>query len=236
MPALSQRIREDELMDQPGLNPTDHQRALSGLSRVNWWSRTPGYLWRGMKPLIQKHGLERIRILDLACGAGDVSRGLYRCAQRSGVPLTVHGWDKSPTAVQYAELQAKRLGLSDVSFFVRDVIRDPIDEPYDVVICTLFLHHLKTEEILPFLQKMKSAAKHAVLVDDLRRTHWGYTLAWLGTRALTRSPIVHTDGPMSVQAALSVQEIQTLADSAGMQTAAIHTHWPQRFLLRWERT
>ena len=232
---LTARVIEDELMDQPGLDGFVHRHALSGLGRVNWWSGTSSYLWQALERLAQRRGLQHVRILDLACGGGDVSLDLARRAAQSQLSVTVHGWDRSPTAVQVAESRADRQRLSDTRFFVRDAVVDPIEEPYDLLISTLFLHHLETAEIAPFLQKMTSAAQHAVFVDDLRRTRWGYSLAWLGTRILTRSSIVHIDGPASVHAALSVAEIEGLAQSAGLGMATIRCHWPQRFLLTWER-
>jgi hypothetical protein len=101
--------------------------------------------------------------------------------------------------------------------------------------CTLFLHHLSHDEGLHLLQKMRNAARRAVLIDDLRRTRRGYALAWLGCHLLTRSPIVRVDGPMSVQAAYTVAEARQLASEASFVGAAITTHWPQRFLLQWVR-
>lgn len=235
MNAFSQRICEAELMDQPGLNPADHERALSGLGRVNRWSGTGGYLWRALHGLVERRGLKRIRVLDLACGSGDVSLSLAKRAVHAGLPLTLHGWDKSPVAVGFAEANAETQGIADAKYFVRDVLRDPIEECYDVVMCTLFLHHLDTAEIAPFMRKMAAAALHAVMIDDLRRTPWGYTLAWVGTRILSRSHIVHADGPMSVRAAFHLDEIRTLTESAGLAGCTIGRHWPQRFLLTWER-
>ena len=128
-------------MDQPGLNPHDHQRALSGLGRVNSWSGTAGHVWRALSRLARERRLERIRVLDLACGAGDVSLNLAKRARQSGMPLTLHGWDKSPVAVQFAESSARKQNIANAEFFARDVLRDPIEQHYDVVICTLFLHH-----------------------------------------------------------------------------------------------
>ena len=42
------------------------------------------------------------------------------------------------------------------------------------------------------------------------------------------SPIVHVDGPRSVEAAFAVGEISSLASRGGMDGAVITHHWPQR--------
>jgi hypothetical protein len=92
------------------------------------------------------------------------------------------------------------------------------------------LHETDAERLL---RNMAAAARRAVLVDDLLRSRTGYLLAWLGSRLFTTSPIVHTDGPLSVRAAFSVDEARALAERAGLTGAQFHRHWPQRFLLSW---
>ena len=64
-------------------------------------------------------------------------------------------------------------------------------------------------------------------------TRHGRHLVEEGSRLLTRSPIVHVDGPLSVRAAFTVAEARQLAERAGLSGATIRRHWPQRFLLSW---
>ena len=229
---LSRRHREDEIMDQPGLDAIEDQAALSGLGRVNWWSRTAGQIWSLLEELRRDRKLNHLRVLDLACGGGDVTLALARRARSARIPLTVHGCDRSPTAVAYATERCERVGLQNVEFFERDVLNDPIEQTYDVIVCTLFLHHLEQDQAESLLRKM-SAAEQAVVVDDLCRSRFGYLLAWFGTRILTRSPVVHTDGPLSVRAAFTTDEIAVMARTAGLEGATIRRHWPERFSLMW---
>ena len=56
-----------------------------------------------------------------------------------------------------------------------------------------------------------------------------------GLRILTRSPIVHVDGPLSVRAGFQPGEVLDMADRAGLRGARITRHWPQRLLLSWRR-
>jgi hypothetical protein len=101
--------------------------------------------------------------------------------------------------------------------------------------CSLFLHHLSDGDARDLLGKMAQATTRLVLVNDLRRTQLGYALAWWGGRLITRSPIVHVDGPLSVAAAFTTAEALAMAEQSGLGGATIAHRWPQRFLLRWER-
>ncbi len=235
MSAFSQRVLEAELMDQPGLDERLHRRALSGLRRLNWWSSIGDYLWSAISARIPAERLNRLRILDLACGGGDVALDLVRRCQNAGASVTLDGWDKSPTAVAYATERAARLGFKSVTFLQHDVLQDPIPCKYDAVLSTLFLHHLPTADVVTLLRRMREASDQLVVVDDLRRTRLGYWLAWGGCRLLSRSPVVHADGPMSVRAAFSIAELRALAEQAGLTGASFKPHWPQRCLLTWER-
>ena len=143
--------------------------------------------------------------------------------------------DISGTAVATAGQQAAEAGTATVTFHQCDVLHDPFPLPqYDVVMNSLFLHHLDEPQVVRVLQRMAAAARQRIIIDDLRRTRLGYFLAWTGCRLLSRSPIVHFDGPVSVEGAFTDAEILQLAAQAGLQSARLQRHWPQRFLLTWQ--
>lgn len=230
---LSRRQRQAELMDDPALDVDRHRQALDGLRRVNQISRTARVLW----PILAKTptGEAPLRILDLASGGGDLAVSLARQAEMAGRPCVIEGWDISPTAVTMAQTAALAAGLNDVTFRVKDALRHAIPQNFDAVLCTLFLHHLSNQGVVRLLRKMCDATNHLVLADDLRRTRLGYWAAWVGCRLLSRSPIVHVDGPRSVQGAFTEGEVQELARAAGLEGAIVRRHWPQRFLLTWRK-
>ncbi len=121
----------------------------------------------------------------------------------------------------------------DVPFFQLDALNDPLPEGFDVVTCSLFLHHLSEEQAVRLLRKMADAARSTILVNDLSRSRLGYALAWTGCRLLSRSPIVHHDGPASVRAAFNLAEARDLAERAGLERVSLSRRWPRRFLLSW---
>lgn len=240
MAFLSERQCEPELMDQPGLAATEHRRALAALRRINWFSRSNGELWNQLQRLVKDRDLQDcnqnqpLRVLDIACGGGDVAIRLATRAKRRGLHITIHACDISKTALSVAADAARRARLTNMEFFQLDVLNESIPNGYDVLMCSLFLHHLSDADGQRVVGAMSRAAQKAVLIDDLLRTKLGYALCWIGCRILTRSRIVRVDGPLSIRAAYSLPELERLIDNCGLHGATIKRHWPERFLLAWE--
>lgn len=222
-------------MDDPALSQPLHREALRGLSRIHRCSGTVRHLW----PAIARYARQRrdpaqpIRLLDVACGGGDVLLGLWQRAQRSGIALEPHGCDISPLARQVATERAAQLGVK-LNLFHHDIVAAPPPDSYDIILCTLFLHHLAPADGEVVLRRLATATK-LLIVDDLVRSRWGLLLATWGTRVLSRSPVVHVDGPLSVRGALTPGELRELAARAGLAGATVHRHRPARMQLLWSR-
>ena len=232
-PGLRQRHLQGEIMDQPDLDPGRHDLALRGLARVNRWSNASRILWRPLAELARETG-STLRVLDLATGGGDVPLTLWRRAKRAGLPIQVDGCDVSLRAVDFARRQAESQG-ADVRFFELDALTDELPDGYDVVVCSLFLHHLDDCQAERLLRHMAAAAKKMFLVNDLVRSLASLLVTYVGTRALSWSDVVHTDGPLSVRAAFTVNEVRELARRAQLDRAVIRRHWPFRYSLTWRR-
>jgi SAM-dependent methyltransferase len=219
-------------MDSPALDGARHLLALDALARVNAVSLSAGRVWREVERL-GRRGVNPVRVLDVACGGGDVLHAVARRAIRHGIPVELHGCDVSATALE----RARALGgdAPCVSFHELDVLRDPISAGYDVLCSSLFLHHLTREEAIRLLGTMAGAAREVVIVQDLRRTRLGYIQAWIALGVLTRSDVARHDGLVSVAAAFTMEEARELCRDTGLEGAEVRRCWPQRFTLRWER-
>ncbi|MBN9120493.1 MAG: methyltransferase domain-containing protein [Planctomycetes bacterium] len=227
---LRTRARIPELMDDPALDPAEHRRALAGLARLNRVSDSSGVLWPAIAKLARE--LNRtVRVLDVATGSGDVPRKLLARAKRAGIALDVSGCDVSPTAIAEAAREP-----SAARFFVHDALRDRLPTGFDVVTCSLFLHHLGEDDAVALLTNMEGAAGRMILVNDLWRTRFNYCAVWLACRLLTRSRVVRFDGPASVRSAFTPAEALALAERAGLDGATVRGAFPCRFLLSWSRT
>jgi 2-polyprenyl-3-methyl-5-hydroxy-6-metoxy-1,4-benzoquinol methylase len=236
--SLRERRLQAEIMDRPGLDPGEHHQALDGIARINLVSSSSLILWPPIRDLCRarrRSGDDRpVRVLDIATGGGDVPARLWRRAKRKGLAVEMAGCDVSPLAVEHARQTAARL-KADVSFFPLDVLTEPIPTGYDVVACSLFLHHLTEDQAVIVLQKMREAAGTLALVNDLARGRLGWWAALIGTRLLTRSAMVHFDGVVSVEGAFTPEEALAVARKAGWDGVVVERKFPFRFLLSWRR-
>lgn len=230
-----QRERIPEWMDDAALDPAQHRQALRGLARLNRFSGSAEILWPRIAQLAHAQRQGTIRILDIATGSGDIPMRLAAKAHRAGFHhVEFHGCDISPVAVETATHAAAQAQLP-VTFFSHDILAEPLAQSFDIVICSLFLHHLDQTDALLLLQRMRDATSRLLMVNDLVRSPWNYALVWLTSRMLSRSPVVHFDGPASVRSAFTLAEARTLAEEAGLSGVRVHDRFPCRFLLVWSR-
>lgn len=227
------RRLQPEWMDEPGLDPSLHRAALRGLSRINRVSRTAATLFVEVERIARERPGAPLRVLDVACGGSEVTRDLARLAARKRLPIRFDGCDISETALEYARSATASSGV-DVGYIRCDVLRDSLPAGYDCLVSSLFLHHLGRDDVSGLLSRMAAAAR-AVVVSDLLRSRGAYVMAHVATRLLSRSPVVHVDGPRSVRAAFTLEEMRDLCEEAGMVGVVLRPVWPKRFILTWKR-
>lgn len=92
------------------------------------WGKFAGQYVSLISQLLNERGINRAKILDLACGTGNLAVEL---ANRSHL---VHGIDISPQMI--AITNSKSTGLSNVSFEVQDMTRFCVDDKFNIATCT----------------------------------------------------------------------------------------------------
>ena len=149
---------------------------------------TPGDDRSGTARLILPDDLRGQSFLDVGCEIG------YFCfeAARRGAQRVV-GLDLDADTVRKARLLAECLGLTNVEFRHFDLERDPLDEPFDHVICLNVLHHLKNP--IAAMEKLTAATRRRLSLELVgfgkhdRKKLGG--LSWLASRLLGRYPILY---------------------------------------------
>ena len=231
--ALRSRSLQSERMDDPRLDPESFIGSLRGLRRVNIATGSARILWPELSRAAKDNG-RTLRVLDIACGGGDVPLTLARRFAATRTPVEICGCDINPVAVRHAAEQAERIGVP-ATFFRFDALNDKVPKDYDVIMASLFLHHLCESEAVEFLASASKATKRLLLVHDLVRSRAGLLLAQVGVRALLCNHICRQDGPRSVEGAFTIPEARQLAKDAGLRDASVEPRFPFRFLMKWQR-
>ncbi len=221
-------------MDDPGLDGSAHRKALSGLARLNRLSLTAATIWSELTRLTSSNRGGMVRVLDLACGGGDITRCLAKLAVQSELSFQFDGCDVSARAVSIAAEAADREKL-DCRFFQFDVCDGFLPEGYDYYVSSLFLHHLTENQVVELLHRVSQSVGRGCVLADLDRTTAGLLLAWLIPRLVTFSPVVHGDAVRSVRAAFAFDEMEALAQRAGLNRAQLARRWPCRWVLSWQK-
>ena len=155
---------------------------------------------------------ERWRILDLATGSGDIPRLVIDLARKNGVTADLDAVEQQASTLEIA--RSLSADYPEINFVQGDILTFEA-EPYDLVLCTLALHHFSEDSAVRILQRCRALSKRYVLVSDLER---GF-VATIGVRLLTalifREPMTKVDARLSAERAFSFEEFGSLARRAG---------------------
>lgn len=91
-----------------------------------------GQLTEGILPLaddVPDRLTRGVRVTDIGCGTGHAVNLMARAFPRS----TFTGYDIAADAIDQARAEAERWGLRNAGFEVRDILRLPVEPPFDVV-------------------------------------------------------------------------------------------------------
>jgi SAM-dependent methyltransferase len=196
-----------EMMDRPQPVSLELERNLQHLRQLNRWFGSYRLVLKIMRRWI-KPGT-RLRVVDLATGSGDIARLLVDFARKIGARIKVDAVDQQPATLEIAmKLSA---GYPEISFHEADILEWDCAEGYEIVLCSLVLHHFNDDDAVKILRRCCALSKRLVLVSDLRR---GFLLR-AGVHVLTalifREPMTRFDARLSAQRAFSFSEMRQLA-------------------------
>jgi ubiquinone/menaquinone biosynthesis C-methylase UbiE len=218
------RSSEPELMDGPLRDPAELAANLRDIRRVNKLLGGTSIVLRHLPALLDTvPSGQTAEILDLATGSADIPLAIAAWARRHDRAAAITASDFSPEILAVARGQIDNHPEITLSQYdARDV---PLpDGRFDVVLCSLSLHHFEPEDAVRVLREMRRLARVGFVVNDLRRSRLGYLAAWLAARVTTGNRLTRNDAPLSVRRAYTPEELGELLHRAGISNARITTH------------
>ncbi len=200
-------------MDRPDAAPEDLEAALRSLRGLNRYFGSHRVVSIFLQRWVQRG--DRLRVLDLATGSADIPRLVADHARKVGAAVEIVAVDFQPKTLEIA----RRLSANYPEITCRqgDVLTFREGAPFDLVICSLALHHFSEEDAVRLLQRCRELSRKFVLVSDLRRGMVGIVGVYLLTLLIFRDRMTRQDGRASVQRAFTRREMQELARRAGWE-------------------
>lgn len=210
------RVVVPELLDEDRGSAAEVQDSLADLRMLNRYFGGANTTTALLQRVARRVGSNRLSFLDVAGASGDVAEAARVSLARDGIALEATLLDRAPTHLPAGPGVAAVTGSAFQLPFR--------GEAFDVVGSSLFLHHLEPAEVTRFLAEAMRVARHAVIVNDLRRSR----LHWLMTKAggaIYRSALTRHDAPVSVKRAYAEGEIRQIIHGAGYQSTEFSHHF-----------
>jgi ubiquinone/menaquinone biosynthesis C-methylase UbiE len=205
-----------ELLDGDAGTPQQVRDSLADLQMLNRWFGGAATTTSLLRRVARQRSLSQLSFLDVAGASGDIATAARSSLERRGITLKATVLDQAFSHLTSAAEMPAICGTALALPFR--------DQSFDVVGCSLFLHHLEPADIVHFAREAMRCARYAVILNDLRRSFL-HLLAAKAGRLIYRSPLTRHDAPASVRRAYTPAEVGEILIRAGYPHAEFSHHY-----------
>ena len=225
----SYRTNEAEIMDNFDLGGEALKNTLRDLENINRWLGGNKVTLDGIKKILRENPeIQECKIVDVGCGNGAMLREIAQWGKKNGCRLSLTGVDANIHAVSIAERLSE--DYPNIEFKARDVFsEDYRKQSYDIVLCTLTLHHFTDPQIIELLRLFHKQAKYGVLINDLHRSKLAYRLFQVFCAVFIRNEIARKDGLTSILRGFKKSDLERFSAKIPARQAEIKWKWAFRY-------
>lgn len=223
------RSTDEEIMDDLDMSGDALISSLDQLAVINKWLGGNRLTIDGLKVLLKGQPKNQtIKIVDLGCGNGDMLRRVADFGRKNGYKFQLLGIDANQATVDYGVQLST--DYPEISFRKENVLEESFGQhTYDIVMCTLFLHHFKDPVALDLVQLFVKNSRIGVLINDLHRHKLAYYLFKLITVGINNK-MTREDGLTSVLKAFKRQDFQRFSEQINYKSTIT---WRWAFRYQW---
>ena len=224
--STKQRTEEEEIMDDFSLEGEELRDALDKIASINQFLGGNKLTLQGVNKLL--HSKDEITIVDVGCGNGDMLRALADFGTKNNYNFKLIGIDANAFTIDYAIKLSQE--YPNISYKCEDVFSEPFSQlNYDIVLCTLTLHHFKNNQIDYLLQLFYKQARIGIVINDLHRNIIAYRAFQLICFFFRLNRMSREDGLISILRGFKKQELIDFSERNQFKNYTIHWKWAFRY-------
>ena len=220
------RTEEEEIMDDFLLEGEELRDALDKIARINQFLGGNQLTLQGVKKLINSE--EEITIVDVGCGNGDMLRTLADYGNKNNLKFNLIGIDANAFTINYAKEITKE--YPNISYKCEDIFSESFAQmSYDIILCTLTLHHFKNNEIDYLIQLFSKQARLGIVINDLHRHSIAYRAFQVICFIFRLNKMSKQDGLVSILRGFKKQELIDFSERNNLKDYTINWKWAFRY-------
>lgn len=231
-PSFRQRASETEDMDDFSISREALDGALRYLAFINRFLGGHQIILRALHRALHHFSWIRIKtsshILDLGCGGGDTLCEVAKWSDKQKLSLEITGIDANPNILAFA--RENSVNHPEINYIEGDFLAEDFDwHPYQIVLCSLILHHFTDEQIIALLKSMPKGT--IVIINDLQRHRLAYFLFRILCFISFAPPMARKDGAISIRKGFRRKELETLLKRSAVSQYDLSWRWAFRYQL-----
>jgi 2-polyprenyl-3-methyl-5-hydroxy-6-metoxy-1,4-benzoquinol methylase len=223
------RTEAVEIMDDFSLEGEELREALDKIASINQLLGGNKLTLQGIEQLLRETSVtKRITILDVGCGNGDMLRMLSDYANKNNLKFELIGVDANAFTIEHARLLSRE--YTTISYLCEDIFSKVFTEvKYDILLCTLTLHHFKNEDIESILDIFYKQATLGIVINDLHRSTLAYRLFQLVCWVFRLNRMSREDGLTSILRGFKKKELEDFSKKIQAKKQSIAWKWAFRY-------
>lgn len=228
---LNTKYRTDqvEIMDDFKMEGEVLREALDKIAKINQLLGGNKLTLIGVKALIADvPNNTEITIVDVGCGNGDMLRSLADYAVKNNLKFNLIGIDANNFTSNHAIKLSEN--YPNISYRCEDIFDKPFRElKYDIVLCTLTLHHFKESEILDIMNVFHTNASRGIVINDLQRSSVAYRLFQSLCFVFQLNAMSREDGLISILRGFKKDDLIDFSKKLNFSNYTIKWKWAFRY-------
>ncbi len=225
---FTHRSTELELLDGENIPTQALYQNLKELAFINTYLGGFQITIQGIASFITDKN-KLYHLVDIGCGGGDNMLAIARWAKKNKYQVKLTGVDLKEDAIAYAKENCK--AFPNIEFLITDYKKAQFNTQVDLIVSSLFCHHLTHSQVLECLGWMQKTAKMGFIINDLQRNKIAYYSIKFLTALFSKSYLVKNDAAVSVSRGFKKNEFQKLMQEAGLTQTTIEWKWAFRYLV-----